>query len=90
MPNAFRFAHKLAQAQVDALTTQVDKINTEVTTAAAALNARLADLQAQIDAGVPATELDLTALTSAIQTLDDINPDPAPVDVPADTPVEPA
>jgi small-conductance mechanosensitive channel len=77
------------QAQIDALTTQVDKINTEVTTAAAALNARLADLQAQIDAGVPSEQLDLTALASAIQRVDDINADPVePSDVPVDVPVD--
>ena len=77
------------QAQVDALTTQVDKINTEVTSAAAALNTRLAELQAQIDAGVPTEELDLTALAAAIQKVDDINADPVePSDVPADAPAD--
>ena len=63
------------QQAIDALTTQVDHIYTEVTSAAAALTARLDDLQAQIDNGVPAEELDLTALAAGIQKLDDLTPD---------------
>ena len=39
--------------------------------------ARIADLQAQIAAGVPAEQLDLTALVAAAQALDDVVPDPA-------------
>ena len=79
------------QAQIDALTTQVDNVYTEVTTAAAALTARLAELQTQIDNGVPTEELDLTALAAGIQKLDDITPDAVvpPSDVPVDAPAEP-
>jgi hypothetical protein len=78
------------QAQIDALTTQVDHVYTEVTSAAAELNAHLADLQAQIDAGVPTVDLDLTELAAGIQKLDDITPDAVvPSDVPVDAPTEP-
>jgi hypothetical protein len=71
------------QQSIDALTTQVDHVYTEVTAAAVALNARLDDLQAQIDAGVPAADLDLTALAAGIQKLDDLTPDDVDV-TPAD------
>ena len=72
------------QDAVDALTAQVDKIHQEVTAARDVLSAHLADVQAQLDAaGVPAEQVDLSALQSAVQALDDINPDPV-VDPPAD------
>ena len=63
------------QQAIDELTTKVEHVYEEVTSAAAALTARLDELQAQIDNGVPATDLDLTALAAGIQKLDDLTPD---------------
>ena len=53
------------QEQIDALAAQLDKVKTEIL-------AQVAALQAQIDAG---GVVDLTALTAAVQSLDDLNPD---------------
>lgn len=47
---------------------------------------RLSEVQAQLDAGVPAEEVDLSALTEAAQALDDIVPDVP--EVPAEAPTE--
>lgn len=60
---------------VDAVVAKLAHVKAEVI-------AKLTDLQTQIDAGVPAEQLDLTALTEAAQALDDIVPDPAPADPP--------
>ena len=47
-------------------------------------------VKAQVDAGVPAEELDFSELTAAAQALDDIVPDAPVDDVPvADEPVTP-
>jgi copper chaperone CopZ len=60
------------QNDVDALTAQVVKIGSEVQN----VKVELAKVQAQVDAlGVP---VDLTALTNAIQSVDDLNPDAQP------------
>ena len=61
-----------AQDAVNVIVAQLDKAKTEIV-------GKVADLQAQIDNGVPAEQLDLSALVAAAQALDDIVPD-APVD----------
>jgi len=57
------------QADIDALTAQVQKVQTEVMGAVQVLKDEIAALQNQNPA------LDLTALSSAVQALDDLNPD---------------
>lgn len=53
--------------------------------------AKLTDLQARIDAGVPAEQLDLGPLTEIAQGLDDVVPDAVPApDAGGDAPVDPA
>jgi len=83
-----RIAHNLkevirmsAQDSINAVVAQLGKAKGEIV-------AKIADLQAQIDSGVPAEQLDLTALTAAAQGLDDVVADaPAePADVPVDEP----
>jgi hypothetical protein len=73
---------------IDIITAELGKVYNEVTAQADGLNAVIADLRAQIAAGTPTAELNLSALEAAAQKLDDIVPDeiPAPpVDVtPAD------
>jgi hypothetical protein len=69
-------------AQVATLTGQVTKILTEITSASDILRARIVELEAQLanaatDA-IPALEAAVTDLKSALQILDDVNPD-APV-----------
>lgn len=60
------------QDTIDAIVAQLGKVKSE-------LIAKLTDLQAQIDAGTPAEQLDLGPLTAAAQALDDLVPDaPAP------------
>lgn len=60
------------QETIDALTDQVIKIGSEVQN----VKAELAKVQAQVDElGVP---VDLTDLTAAIQSVDDLNPDAQP------------
>lgn len=60
------------QDSIDALTAQVVKIGSEVQN----VKAELAKVQAQVDElGVP---VDLSALTLAIQSVDDLNPDAQP------------
>lgn len=75
------------QSLVDTLIAQVEKIYTEVTVARDTLTAQLADVQAQLAAAGATEKVDLSALQSAIQALDDINPDP--VDEPADDDADP-
>lgn len=76
------FAMTTSQDAVNAVVAQVRKGTAEVV-------ARIADLQAQVDAGEP---VDLSELSAAAKALDDIVPDPVVdvpvVDVPADPPVE--
>jgi hypothetical protein len=60
------------QEAIDAVVTQLGKAKTEIV-------AKIADVQAQLDAAnVPAEVVNLSALTAAAQALDDIVPD-APV-----------
>lgn len=72
------------QAEVDALTNQVVKIGSEVQN----VKTELAKVQAQVDAlGVP---VDLSALSAAIQSVDDLNPDAQPAGEPVtEEPAEP-
>lgn len=78
------FAMTTSQDAVNAVVAQVRKGTAEVV-------GKIAALQAQVDAGVPTEQLDLTELSAAAQALDDIVPDavvdPAPVD-PVDVPVD--
>jgi uncharacterized protein YPO0396 len=63
-----------AQEDINAVVAQLGKAKDEIV-------AKIADVQAQLDAAnVPAEQVDLTALNAAAQALDDIVPDPAPVD----------
>ena len=68
-----RIAHMSVADTIAAVVVQLDKSRGEIVS-------RIADLQAQIAAGVPAEQLDLSSLIAAAQALDDINPDPAPAD----------
>ena len=77
-----------AQDTVNAVVAQLRKVSVEVTSARDALTAKVDALQAQIDAGVPVEELDLTALKDVAQSLDDLNPDADAVDVDVDVPVD--
>jgi len=62
------------QETINAIVTQLGKAKDEIV-------AKIADVQAQLDAAsIPAETVDLTALTTAAQALDDIVPDPAPAD----------
>lgn len=71
-----------AQDTLNAAVAQIRKGTAEVV-------ARIAGLQAQVDAGVPAEELDFTDLNAAAQALDDIVADAPPADdAPADVPAE--
>ena len=74
------------QDTINAVVARLEKVRGEVTAASAALTAKVDALQAQIDAGVPVEDLDLTALTDVAQSLDDLNADA--VDVPVDEPTE--
>jgi len=56
------------QEVVDGLVVQVGKVKTE-------LMNRLAELQLQVDSAGVAEQVDLSALSAAIQSLDDIVPD---------------
>lgn len=67
-----RFTMSEVQDAVDALTAQVLKSRDEVLT-------EIASLEAQVANGV---EPDFTALKAAVQSVDDIVPDPAPVEAP--------
>ena len=61
------------QGDINALTLQVNKVFGEVQSAKQVLVDKIAELQAIIDSGQPV--LDLSGLQSAVQVLDDINPD---------------
>jgi len=66
-----------AQEDINAVVTQLGKAKDEIV-------AKIADVQAQLDAAnVPAEQVDLTALNAAAQALDDIVPD-AVVDAPVE------
>jgi predicted Zn-dependent protease with MMP-like domain len=57
------------QSAVDAITSQLTKAQREIV-------ARIADVQAQLDAAGVAEQIDLSSLTAAAQALDDVVPDP--------------
>lgn len=63
------------QEAVDKLTAQVVKIQGEVVAAKDVLLAQVVSLQDQLAAAGVAEQVDLTGLTNAVQSLDDINPD---------------
>lgn len=62
------------QEKIDALAAQLAKAKAEILV-------QVAELQAQIDAG---EQVDLTALTEAVQGIDDLNPDETPPEEPAE------
>lgn len=62
------------QDSIDALTAQVIKIGSEVQN----VKVELAKVQAQVDANGLGETVDLSALTAAIQSVDDLNPDAQP------------
>lgn len=76
------------QEDVDKLVVQVVKIGDEVKVAAASLKAELDDVKAQLAAAGATTKVDLTALSAAIQTVDDIHPDVIVDEPVVDEPVE--
>ena len=60
------------QESIDAIVVQLGKAKDEVV-------AKISDVQTQLDAaGVPAEQVDLTALTAAAQALDDVVADAPP------------
>jgi predicted Zn-dependent protease with MMP-like domain len=59
------------QAALDAITATLVKAQREIV-------ARIADVQAQLDAAGVAEQIDLSSLTAAAQALDDVVPDVAP------------
>ena len=61
------------QEQIDLLTTQVNKVFTEVTSLKATLESVVADLENQV---ANQEKVDLTALQVAVQSIDDIVADP--------------
>lgn len=72
------FTMSNTQAAVDAVVAQLGKAKAEIV-------AKIADVQDQLDSVERPEDVDLSALTAAAQSLDDIVPD-APADVPADEP----
>lgn len=66
-------AHTMStQDAINAITAQLGKSKDEIV-------AKIADVQAQLDAAsVPAEQVDLSALTAAAQALDDVVPDVVP------------
>ena len=73
-----RITKMSAVETIAAVVAELDKARGEIV-------ARIADLQAQIAAGTPSEQLDLSALVAAAQALDDVVPDvpvvdPAPAD----------
>lgn len=82
------------QATVDAVVAQLTKARTEIVSARDDLVAKIVDLQNQLNAGVPADQVDLSGLTAVAQSLDDIVPDPVEeddedevVEVPVEEPI---
>jgi seryl-tRNA synthetase len=63
------------QAAVDSVVTQLVKARGEIVAAKDQLVAKIVDLQNQLDAGVPAEQVDLSGLKAVAQSLDDIVPD---------------
>ena len=63
------------QAAVDSVVSQLGKAKGEIVAAREELVAKIVDLQNQLDAGVPAEQVDLSGLKAVAQSLDDIVPD---------------
>ena len=63
------------QAAVDSVVAQLGKAKGEIVAARDELVAKIVDLQNQLDAGVPAEQVDLSGLKAVAQSLDDIVPD---------------
>lgn len=63
------------QSSVDAVVAQLVKARTEIVAARDALVAQIADVQEQLDSAERPEDVDLSALTAAAQSLDDIVPD---------------
>lgn len=96
-----RIAAMATQADIDAITTQVDTVEQHVTGAQTAIQAELDALQQQIAAGAQASALDLSGLQSAVAQLDPAvqalgelkptapAPSPAPSPAPAPAPAAP-
>ena len=63
------------QAAVDSVVAQLGKARGEIVAARDELVAKIVDLQNQLDAGVPAEQVDLSGLKAVAQSLDDIVPD---------------
>ena len=76
-----RITHMSSAETIAAVVTKLDKARGEIVGLVSAL-------REQIAAGVPAEQLDLTALEAAAQALDDIVPDEAPAVDPATEPTE--
>jgi hypothetical protein len=74
------------QTTIDAVVAQLTKARQEIVQARDELLAGIAEVQEQLDNAEAPEDVDLTALTAAAQSLDDIVPD-AP-EVPADQPAE--
>ena len=74
------------QKSIDAVVAQLTKARAEIVQARDELLASIAEVQDQLDNAEAPEDVDLTALTAAAQSLDDIVPD-AP-EVPDEEPVE--
>ena len=74
------------QESIDSVVAQLTKARAEIVQARDELLASIADVQEQLDSVEAPEDVDLTALTAAAQSLDDIVPD-AP-EVPDEEPVE--
>lgn len=80
------FDRRFTQLRTEVTMSQQTVIDAVVSTlrhAKTELDAKLADLQAKIDAGVPAEQLDLSELQAVAQSLEDVVPDVEAVDVEA-------
>lgn len=60
------------QAEIDTLTTKVTDVSTGLTTAVTAIQSEFASLEAEVQAGKPTSELDLTGLSAAIGGLEPV------------------
>lgn len=82
-----RHSHHLGAVIVTASQDVVDAVVAQLGKAKGEIVARIADVQSQLDAAsVPAESVDLSALTAAAQSLDDIVPDVPEVTAPAEDP----
>ena len=75
------------QETIDTVVAQLAKAREEIVQARDELLAGIAEVQEQLDSVEAPEDVDLTALTAAAQSLDDIVPDAVP-EVPVEEPVE--